>query len=283
MKCATLRNLLRTMLFLVVACNISAPALAATLLGSDQSGNLTSINTNNGAGNLIGTEVNFPLSTEIEFDLNTGTLYSEEVNGATNLHTVSTATGLSTGFVPHACCAYNGMEFVGNTLYVTNVMVGGGGSPSTLETVNPTTGMNVVIGPTGILNPITGLAYDTTTNTMYGVVGGGAPAQLVTINLGNGSANVGPLLFDTVTGAQLDRVGSIEFASDGVLYGGMGTNSILNPGWLFSINPATGASTFIGPTGLMGITGLTNPVPEPAGLGLFGLSLWALLAARRRR
>jgi hypothetical protein len=245
-------------------------------------GNLTSINTLNGAGVLIGQELGFPLATEIEFDINTATLYSEETNGNVNLHTLNPATGLSTGFVTHGCCALNGLEFVGNTLYATNVMAGGGGTPSTLEIVNTGSGLLTPIGPTGILNPITGLAYDTSTNTMYGVIGGGAPAQLVTINLGSGLATPGPFLVDAATGAQLDRVGSIEFGSDGVLYGGMGLGATFNPGWLISINPANGSSNFIGPTGLMGITGLTNAVPEPTSMGLLGLAL-VMCALRRKR
>lgn len=264
---------------------LSGPVAAATLLGGDQMGNLISINTNNGVGVLIGTELNFPLSTEIEFDVNTGTLYSEEANGALGLHTINPATGLSTGFVVHGCCALNGLEFVGNTLYATNVMAGGG-TPSTLETINPGTGVLTPIGPTGQLN-ISGLAYETSTNTMYGVTAGaaaaGGPAQLVTVNLGSGLATPIAPLVDVATGLQLDRVGSIEFASDGVLYGGMGLNAVVNPGWLFSINPATGASTFIGPTGFPGITGLTNPIPEPTSLGLLALGLAVLCARRRRR
>ena len=86
---------------------------------------------------------------------------------------------------------------------------------------------------------------------------------------------------DVTTGAQLTHVGSIEFDHTGVLYGGMGLNANVNPGWLFSINTATGASTFIGPTGLPGITGLTT-IPEP-GTVTFLAAAMCCLGMRRRR
>ena len=73
----------------------------------------------------------------------------------------------------------------------------------------------------------------------------------------------------------------------GVLYGGMGLNATINPGWLISINPMNGMSNFIGPTGFAGITGLTETatvgVPEPGTLALFGLGLVGLGFARRRK
>ena len=229
-------------------------AMAATLLASDQAGNLSSVDTVTGAGTLIGQETGFPLATEIEYDATNGILYGDETNGNTNLHTIDPLTGLSTGLVPHACCAYNGMEFVGDILYVTNIT--GGGGLSTLEIIDPTTGANTPVGPTGF-GPISGLAHDPNSGITYGVTAGGQPAQLVTVNLATGVATaVAPLL--DASGAPLVAVGSIEFGDDGVLYGGMGLNGTPNAGWLFSVDVSTGLSTFIGATGLAGITGLTS-------------------------
>ena len=256
----------------------SGPVSAVQLLGSNQSGALVSIDTTTGMGTLIGVEAGFPLATEIEFDVATGTLYSEESNGFLNLHTLDPATGLSLGFVTHGCCALTGMEFVGSTLYVSNTQVGGGASPSTLETIDTTSGTLSPVGPTGINGPLTGLAYQESTGTMYGVTAPG-PAQLVAVNLGTGAATAVVPLVDAVTGGPLDRVGSIEFGSDGVLYGGMGLNASVNPGWLFRINIATGRCTFIGDTGLGGITGLTNAIPRrPSPVGIPTLGGSGLLA-----
>ena len=236
---------------------------SGVLLASDQSGNLFIVDTITGAGTPIGQETQFPLSTEIESDPNTGLLYSEETNGNTNLHTIDTSTGLSTGFVSHVCCALNGMEYVGTTLYATNNT---GLGASTLVTVDTATGVLTPIGPLESNPIITGLAYDLNTSTMFGVTGGSGgpsmgegpnPVLLVTVDLVTGLASPGPQLFNSADGSLLDKVGSVEFGPDGVLYGGMGLNSLLNPGWLISIDTSTGESTFVGPTGLQGITGLT--------------------------
>ena len=261
------------------------PTYAVTLLAADQNGNLISVETDTAAGTFIGQETMYPLSTEIEFDAANQILYSDEFYGFTNLHSIDTATGLSTGFVPHNCCAYTGMEFVGSTLYVTNIDPGLApgeaydpedlnGAPIYLDVVDPTTGNSIRIGSTGGSPPITGLAYDVNSETMYGVTGGNSgggggaegsddPTQLVTVNLDTGI--VTPLFpLTEVTGGTLRAVGSIEFGSDGVLYGGMGRAGSPNPGWLFSIDVDTGVVTYIGFPGLPGITGLTNPEGDAA-------------------
>lgn len=266
-------NGLRSVLALLFVLSLTAVSSADNFFVSDQTGSLSTIDPITGATNFIGQDTTFPLATEIEYGL--GQLYGDEVNGFTNLHTISTTTGLSTGFVTHGPAAFNGMEFVGNTLYVTN---NAGGGTSTLEIVNPNTGAQTLIGATGF-GPISGLAWDG--NTMWGVTAGGGTGVLVTINLNTGLATPGPTLFDSSSGRQLDHVGSIEFDHTGILYGGMGRSSSFNSGWLFSINTATGASTFVGPTGLAGVTGLTR-VPEPASLGVLGLGLCCLLMVRRR-
>ncbi len=240
---------------------IAAPTSAANLYGSDSNGNLVLINTTTGMGTLIGTEPMFPLSTEIEYDLASGTLYSEEHSGGPMLHTISTLSGLSVGFVPHVPGSMNGLEYVGGILYATYIPASM--APSTLEIVNTATGVLTAIGPTGF-GPISGLAEDPSTGTVYGVTAGGAPGILLTMNLASGAAIAGPAVIDSASGNVITHIGSIEFASDGVLYGGTGINANINPGWLFSINPLNGLATFIGPTGLMGITGLTNPT-QPAG------------------
>jgi hypothetical protein len=85
---------------------------------------------------------------------------------------------------------------------------------------------------------------------MYGITAGGAPANLVTIDLGTGTATVvGP------TG--LDRIGSIEFGPDGNLYGGVTASGSSLATYLVRIDKATGAATPIGETGFS-ITGLTS-------------------------
>jgi hypothetical protein len=264
---------------------------AGVMYGSDQFGNLFTVNLGTGAGTLVGTEINFGLSTEIEYDNLGAVMYSEETDGGTGLHTLNTANGLSTGFVNHPFGALNGLEFVGNTLFGT--FIPGGGAPSQLVTVNTATGALTPVSPalTGF-GPISGLAYDAANNVMYGVTAGGGPGQLVTINLGTGIATPGPFMIDA-TGLQYDHVGALEFDGAGNLYAGVAQNGSVNPGWLVQVNPASGLTTAIGPSGIGGptglpdsFTGLTFVIPLPAaawaGLLLLGGCGGARLIRRRR-
>jgi hypothetical protein len=254
-----------------------AAAKAVSLLGSDQFGDLFSIDTSTGASTLIGVG---PPSTEIEFDQSTGILYSEGSDGDTSLSTVNPATGASTGFVTHPYGALNGLEFVGSTLYGTFIPISN--APSPLMIVDLLTGNFTPVGATG-LGPISGLAYDATAGTMYGVTAGSGLANLVTVDLLAGTAAVVAPILDGA-GNQLDKVGSIEFGSDGVLYGGLSQNAAFNAGYLFSIDTATGGASFIGDTGFS-ITGLTNtqPIPEPIAPLLFGAGVLVVGRALRRR
>ena len=245
---------------LVVAiCGVLAnPAYGAPLYAADQSGNLYMINTTNGAGTFIGQESGTHLSTELVFDLSTGTLYSEGCDPGIGLHAIDTNTGLSTECIGHSMEVLTGLEFVGTTLYATTAF--GSGCSSALEMLNLSTGNLTPIGPT-LCGTITGLAYDARTDTMFAVEDSGGPAMLFTMNRATGLGTPRAMLFCAQTGLQLTNVGSIEFASDGVLYGAMDTGASINPGWLFRINTTTGACTFIGPTGLEGVSALASPEP----------------------
>jgi hypothetical protein len=193
------------------------------------------------------------LATEIEHDNLTGSLYAEQTNGGMQLFTIDPTTGAPLGAVTHVFGALNGMEYVGSTLYATFIL--SSNLPSFLVIVNTTTGTLTQIGPTGF-GPISGLAYEIPTGTMYGVTAGGGPATLLTINLATGLATpIAPVILPT--GQVLDRVGSIEFGLNGVLYGGLTFNASVFPGHLFSIDTSTGAVTVIGDTGFS-ITGLTS-------------------------
>jgi hypothetical protein len=255
------------------------PPIGCTMLGANQFGELFSIDTATGAGSFIGNTS--PSSTEIEFDTNTDTLYSDGSNGDSNLYTINPSTGEIVGILGHPCCALNGMEYVGTTLYGTNNQGGGGWDLVTVDTV---TGNFTIIGPLGIGEPVTGLAYDQVNGIMYGVTsggGGGVPSppqdgpersfgngssDLVTINLATGAATIiGP------TG--LDRVGSIEFGENGILYGGVSLNgSILPGGFVVRINTVTGAATPVGPSGFASITGLTLTCDPAPPARLYGIT-----------
>ncbi len=230
-----------------------------SFLGSSQSGELFSINPSTGLATLIG-NMGFSLATEIEFDTETDTLYAEEVNGGTGLHTIDETTGAFLGQVNHAFGALNGLEFVGSTLYGT--FIGASGAPSNLVIVDTSNGNLTTVGATG-LGPITGLSVDPVTGILYGVTSGAfSPngSQLVTIDLDTGQAEV-------IGSTGFDRVGSIEFAADGNLYGGIAQNGSRNPNHLIQIDVVTGEATVIADTGFS-ITGLTltEEIPAPTNL-----------------
>ena len=257
---------------------------AAVMFANDQT-DLYTIDLNTGAPTLVGsTGVQVPL-TEIEYDNNTGRLYGASGGGTSSIEELNPATGASISSTPHVFGALNGLEYVGSTLYGTFIPAGGGAAPSTLVTVDTTTGVLTTIGVTGF-GPISGLAYDALSMTMFGVSAGNAAANLLGIDLTTGLATlIAPIL--NAAGAPLDRIGSIEFGPGGVLYAVTTGASANHPSELLSINTATGQSTTIGSTGLS-LTGLTfqaNGVvimPEPTTLALMGFGV-AGLAYRRRK
>jgi hypothetical protein len=164
------------------------------------------------------------------------------------------------------------MEFVGSTLYggfTTEVAPGG---PTSLVTIDTTTGGVSVVGATGIGTPLGGLAFDGA--TMYAVTAGGSVGELYTIDLLSGTASlVGPTGFGMT---------ALEFGSDGVLYGlpnqrpGFG-------GHLLSINTLTGAGTDLGDLGIFNLNALTSPIPIPPAVWLFGSGLLGLIGVSRRK
>jgi hypothetical protein len=260
---------------------VASTAKALVMYGSDQLGNLYSVNLATGAGTLIGNS-GAPTATEIEFDNQSGTLYSEETDGGPGLHTHNPATGASTGSVIHPFGALNGLEAVSGTLYGT--FITGSGAPSSLVTVNTVTGALTNVGAGTGFGPVSGLAYDAANATMFGVTAGGAPANLITINLLTGvGAIVAPIL-DSASGAAMDHIGSIEFGPGGILYAGTAANANVAPNSLFTLNTATGAASLVGPTGFS-VTGLTleASVPEPATLALLGLGIVGIGYQRRKR
>jgi len=247
------------------AFDVSATSTGASgvLYGTNQSGRLYAIDPLTAAATFIG---GGPAATENEFDTETGTLYSEGADGDRRLFTIDQSTGGVLGFVFHPIGALNGLEFVGGTLYGT--FIDGPNRPSSLVTVDVSTGALTTIGPTG-LGPITGLAYDGAAGVMYGSTSGAfGAADLVTIDLTTGAA--------TVVGSMgINRVGSIEFL-DGTLYAATSQRSS-TPGRLYTVDTWTGAATLVAPiSGLdrPSITGLTaapcRRPTDPDDYGVFG-------------
>lgn len=224
----------------------------ARLVGSDRAGNLFAINLDSGAGTLIGTLEN--PSTEIEFDPASGRAFSQFPNGSFAGQEFDIETGAPVGLPVDNLGAYTGLEWIDGQLFGT-VITGPGGQPSELRILDPYVGTSILVGPTG-QSAISGLAYDPHADVLFGIAGGGGPANLYTLDRNTGAA--------TVIGSTELQAGSLEFGPDGNLYAG-GTGG--NAGNLYRIDPETGASTLVGQSGFGPTTGLML-VPLPAGTQL---------------
>jgi len=143
--------------------------------------------------------------------------------------------------------------------------------------VNTTNGELTTRGPTGF-SSISGLAYDVSSGTLFGITAGGLPADLIRIDLTTGAAT-----FVGSTG--LDRVGSIEFGPDGLLYGIVTSTGTSYPTYLVQIDTATGLATPVVITNKH-ITGLTScrfiqgiGIPSFSRLGVISLLLLLVVVA----
>jgi hypothetical protein len=142
-----------------------------------------------------------------------------------------------------------------------------------LYSVNPTTGAATLIGATGLTTTV-GYQLSTGSSTLYF----GDADELYTLNTSTGAA--------TDIGPTVPSEGGIDglVEEDGVLYGGFTSNG-LPPSAFYSIDPTTGASTFLtGQNPAVGLVyGLAPTVPEPFTLSIFGAGLAGAAALRRRR
>ncbi len=282
------------------------------LLGSTGQigGSLIDVDPGTGAGTLIGSLGSLGPVTEIEFRAD-GVLFGATGGGSANLIVIDPATGGETLVGNHGQSgATNGLEFVGATLYGSffasgGPAQGGDGLPETLlVTIDPTDASLTVIGTITGFFPVRGLAYDEAAGTMYGI---GTPALappppatapeglndvLFTVDLATGAP--------TVVGPTGQSLGSLEFGPDGTLYAGevlaataqgadgwgaageRGDGGLGAGGRLFTLDPATGAATAVGPTGFSVISGLSfvpagGTEPGPSVLEIPSLSRFGLL------
>jgi len=132
----------------------------------------------------------------------------------------------------------------------TGTLFGTDGNNANVITVNTVSGVGNVIGP-NLQGTLPSLAFDHTTNTMFGGTGGGIGA-LHTVNTITGQANpVG------VSNLGFAAVGGMDVASDGTIFaavniagdGGTGSDH------LATIDKNTGLFTIIGPFGTCDVDG----------------------------
>ena len=223
-----------------------------TLYGATRAGDLFTIDLSTGAGTLVGFLQSS--TTEIEYDPLTGRAFSQFPGGFGAGQEFDINTGFPIGEPVFNGVSFTGLEYIGPTLYGTYFEIESQISGSALAVLDPSTGMIIPVGLTGV-EQISGLAYDPATDTLYGIAGGPGPADLYVLDRTTGQA--------TVIGNTGFQAGSLEIAPDGRLYaGGSGENS----GEIYIIDPATGASTFLGFTGIGGevfsVTGLALRADE---------------------
>jgi hypothetical protein len=227
--------------------DLGLPAPAEGLYGSTSNGLLFKVDIFTGAGTW---ECNLPTAggigaTEIEYDNLSGRAILQGTGASFSQQLFDIETCNPLGPLTPNGLAFNGLEFVGDVLYGTGIDEAC--AISWLHIINPETGVTTPIGPTG-RGPISGLAWDPEGQTMFGVTGCYPQwePELVKINLDTGLASH--------IGYTQVAFGGLAFGTDGRLYGGANNQF---GGDLFRIDPGTGAATYVGSTGFMGVTGLT--------------------------
>lgn len=131
-----------------------------------------------------------------------------------------------------------------------------------LLTIDPATGAATVVGPIGFQN-VTSLAYDASSNTLFGVPF--LEDDLIAIDPTTGAGTlVGGLGIDEI------RISGLAFSfQTGVLFGTTGVNGMDD---LVTIDTATGQATLVGSTGLISIEGLAYDPATDRLLGANGNS-----------
>lgn len=144
----------------------------------------------------------------------------------------------------------------------------GGTNPSSVFTIDRTTGLATLVGPSGLGDGVSGVKFDPLSGTMYGILGSACiGARLITIDTATGAGTV----IGTLAGAGFDGgtgnfcgggSDALAFAPDGTLYAGgyvFGATSLLK------VEKSTGAVLEAHPTP----SSLVGLAFDPAGV------LWA--------
>jgi hypothetical protein len=279
-------NLIRTVLFTfaVAATSVTAPiARSQSLLGNSFDGVLYDVNVVTGAATNprpVGTGANSLVG--ITF-APSGALYGLTTfvgSPPNSLITIHPATGASSsiGFTTLAVSEGDlAFDPTSGMLYGIDFAIG---SERQLFTISVATGAATIVGTLGTLggNDFSSLTF-APDGTLYvlSTGDGASPSRLLTVNKAT-AATISSvnLSLDLGFTAGMDfhpLTGALYVADGGA---GDGTDS------LYTLNPATGALTLVGATGLAdGLAGLAFVVPEPTSVGLALAGVIALGVRRR--
>lgn len=202
-----------------------------------------------------------------------------------------------------------GIDFAADgTLFVATTVSG-----NSLYTVDPVTGAQTLVGPTGLTATIEGdIGFDATTGVLYGLYSLGSPSKaLFTLNTTNGSATIiGPFAGDDPSGLAFDNTGQLwvidsnvntshipslvkldktngsvlSTQSIGLVIPSSGLGADFNPltnqlyfatqnGNFYSVDTSTGLATLVDSHGIVDVAGLAFVVPEPASSTIMLLGL----------
>jgi hypothetical protein len=281
------------------------PGVAYASTGFRDGGRLLRIDLETGAATLIGATGVIVVGDDgsamggLAID-SQGRIFGTDPGVPSTLWRVDAATGVATAVGSTGVDGLDGIAFDDqDVLYAAESF----GSDS-LYTLDPATGAATFVGNFGLdSDEILGMAFDPTTQTMFGSAGG-ASDNIYTIDLDTGAAT---LLGSTGLGGS---VPDLLVDSDGNLYGSNGASGgggegdgggagsrTAPPGPrrlaapatasnfdLIAIDKTTGAGTTVGPTGFSAVSGLALlaaepldvtevPALPPAGLALLALAL----------
>jgi hypothetical protein len=221
------------LLGILVLALILAPGLAAAdvLYGANQSGRqLIAIDTVTLEGSVVGL-IGIPAVAGLTFDPDR-VLYGLSVANPDRLITVDPATGAGVAVGPTGVDGDLGAGLASSPLTGTLYAVTGQIGQKLLITLSPSTGNAAVIGP--VPRSVVGLTFDAS-GALWAI--DGAREELIRIDLATGEVTL-------VAWGLPSAIGSLAAGSSGNFWAVDSSGS--NPYRLYSINPATGATTLQG-------------------------------------